>query len=93
MVEVMVRILQRREREEEEHLCSNDWRRIDFQKPGFDGHQTHLHGPHGVVAVVMDGHPLALWVGVPEAGHVDHVTVVEGDEHGEDARGGMHRLL
>lgn len=41
----------------------------------------------------MDGVPRILGFGVPETSHVDHVAEVEGNEHGEDARGGMDRIL
>lgn len=51
-----------------------------------------LHRLHGVVSVVMDRNPLALCVRVTKTGYVDHITVVESNEHSEDARGGMHRL-
>lgn len=52
-----------------------------------------LHGLHGVVSVVMDRVPLVLCVGVAKAGNVDHITVVESNEHSEDARCRMHWLL
>lgn len=36
---------------------------------------------------------MALGAGVSKAGDVHHITVVEGNKHSEDSRGGMHRLL
>lgn len=54
---------------------------------------THLHGLHGIIPIIMNRLPLALWVRVSKTGNMDHITVVEGNKHSEDTRSRMHRLL
>lgn len=54
---------------------------------------THLHRLHGVISIIMNRVPLALWVRVSKTSYVDHITIVESNEHSEDTRGRMHWLL
>lgn len=78
MTDVMVRILQR----DDDRLIFKYGRTRD---PLRQTSAAHLHRFHGVVSVVMDRVPLVLGRGISKASDVDHVAVVEGNKHSEDA--------
>lgn len=92
MIQVMIGILQKRKRDRKiETLLialAGSCQENEYQMSA-----THLHRLHGVIPIVVDRVPFAFYARVSETSDVDHITVVESNEYGEDTCGRMHWLL